>query len=193
MPYSKGDLVEDFTQGRTYAREILDPDGDVICHVIEDKDAEKLNPGNTAADGLLSHLNRGSVMSKIASLNERPAEEEAVTRQTETFLKSVQAILKSKGFVRVDARLQSAMFHWEFIKGDRVIFITGWHGTGKRGTSRWYGNLKAILSISDNKAYQGTKTAAWKRDKVFDLDVLEGTVADHTKLLIEAANYIVKA
>lgn len=57
--YRKGDLVEDFTVGRTYAREILDPDGDVICHVIEDRDAEKNNPGNTAADGLLSHLNRG--------------------------------------------------------------------------------------------------------------------------------------
>lgn len=57
--YTKGDLVSDLTEGRIYAREILDPDGDVICHVIEDRDAEKLTPGNTAADGLLSHLNRG--------------------------------------------------------------------------------------------------------------------------------------
>ena len=56
--YTKGDLVEDFTEGRTYAREILDADGDVICHVIEDRDAEKLTPGNTAADALLTHLNR---------------------------------------------------------------------------------------------------------------------------------------
>jgi hypothetical protein len=38
--YRKGDLVEDFTVDRTYAREILDP-------------------GNTAADALLTHLNRG--------------------------------------------------------------------------------------------------------------------------------------
>jgi len=57
--YTKGDLVEDYTEGRTYAREILDPDGDLICHVIEDRDAEKNCPGNTAADNLLSHLNRG--------------------------------------------------------------------------------------------------------------------------------------
>jgi hypothetical protein len=57
--YTKGDLVEDFTVGRTYAREILDPNGVVICHVIEDRDAEKLEPGNTAADALLTHLNRG--------------------------------------------------------------------------------------------------------------------------------------
>lgn len=56
--YTKGDLVEDFTTGRTYAREILDPCGDVICYLIEDRDAEKNCPGNTAADQLLSHLNR---------------------------------------------------------------------------------------------------------------------------------------
>jgi len=56
--YRKGDLVEDFTEGRTYAREILDPQGDVICYVIEDRDSEKNCPGNTAADALLSHLNR---------------------------------------------------------------------------------------------------------------------------------------
>ena len=57
--YTKGDLVEDYTSGSTYAREILDADGDVICHVIEDVNAEKLYPGNTPADNLLSHLNKG--------------------------------------------------------------------------------------------------------------------------------------
>ncbi len=56
--YSKGDLVEDFTSGSIYAREILDPDGVVICHLVEDVNAEKLTPGNTAADALISHLNR---------------------------------------------------------------------------------------------------------------------------------------
>ena len=56
--YTKGDLVDDYTSGRTYAREILDSDGDVICHIIEDRDEEKNNPGNTQADALLSHLNR---------------------------------------------------------------------------------------------------------------------------------------
>ena len=56
--YTKGDLNEDFTEGRTYAREILDPDGIVICHVIEDRDDEKNYPGRTEADALLSHLNR---------------------------------------------------------------------------------------------------------------------------------------
>ena len=39
-------------------REILDPDGDVICRVLEGKDEEKTHPGNTSSDVLLSHLNR---------------------------------------------------------------------------------------------------------------------------------------
>ncbi len=56
--YTKGDLVEDYTSGSVYAREILDQDGSVICYVIEHRDDEKNDPGNTAADILLSHLNR---------------------------------------------------------------------------------------------------------------------------------------
>lgn len=56
--YRKGDLSEDYTSGRTYAREILDQNGDVICHVIEDGNDERDYPGATAADALLMHLNR---------------------------------------------------------------------------------------------------------------------------------------
>lgn len=33
--YKAGGLIEDYTSGQVYAREILDPDGDVICYVIE--------------------------------------------------------------------------------------------------------------------------------------------------------------
>lgn len=57
--YKKGDLVVDLTDGHIYAREILDPDDIVICYVVEYRDEGKNNPGNTAADHLLSHLNRG--------------------------------------------------------------------------------------------------------------------------------------
>jgi hypothetical protein len=53
--YTKGDLMEDFTSGAVYAREILDPDGVVIAYVIEHSWEKE---GLTAADALLSHLNR---------------------------------------------------------------------------------------------------------------------------------------
>jgi hypothetical protein len=49
--YTLGDLV-DYTSGSIYAREILDPNGGVICYVIEAY-------GNSEpALALLSHLNR---------------------------------------------------------------------------------------------------------------------------------------
>lgn len=50
--YTKGDLVEDYTSGQVYAREILSPDGDIICYVIEP------NNDSNYVDALLSHLNR---------------------------------------------------------------------------------------------------------------------------------------
>lgn len=45
--YTRGDLCGDFTSGSTYLCEILGPDGDVICYVLEGQ-----------VDALLSHLNR---------------------------------------------------------------------------------------------------------------------------------------
>jgi hypothetical protein len=50
--YTAGELVFDYTSNGILAREILDPDGDVICHVIEAYG----NPSSTNA--LLSHLNK---------------------------------------------------------------------------------------------------------------------------------------
>lgn len=127
---------------------------------------------------------------KISTLEEHPQLEAEVSRKTEIFLKGIQAVLKGKGFTRTDARLQSAMFHWEFQRGDRKLCITGWHGTGKRGTSRWYGDLKALLSFYDNKAYVDTAMARWKRDEIFKLDVLKGTVEQHHKLLNDTLDYV---
>lgn len=50
--YSLGELSEDYTSGSTYAREILDPQGRVICHVIE------ANGYDQPAKDLINHLNR---------------------------------------------------------------------------------------------------------------------------------------
>lgn len=131
-------------------------------------------------------------MSKIVTLSERPSEERAVTAQTEVFLRAIQQVLKAKGFKRVDARNRSAMFEWTFQRDDRILNLNGWHGTGQRGTCRWFGDLKAILSLYDNAAYLGTDKARWKRDKKFDLDVIDGTVEQHTKLLHDVTLYIGK-
>jgi hypothetical protein len=56
--YKAGELVEDYTEGSTYAREILDPQGNVICYTIEtDCKYRKYQPSE-ATQSLLSHLNK---------------------------------------------------------------------------------------------------------------------------------------
>lgn len=50
--YTAGDLIEDYTWGKTYSREIIDPEGNVICYVIED------NGNDSGTQALLSHLNK---------------------------------------------------------------------------------------------------------------------------------------
>jgi len=56
--YKAGDLVEDYTEGGTYAREILDPQGEVICLVIETDCKHRGYEPSEATQALLSHLNK---------------------------------------------------------------------------------------------------------------------------------------
>jgi len=69
--------------------------------------------------------------------------------KVDTFLASVHRILKAKGFT-YKRSLQSALYHAEFTCINRRISISGWHGTGKRGTSRWYGEGKTFFSLYDS-------------------------------------------
>lgn len=124
---------------------------------------------------------------KITDLVDNKRAESEVTAQTEVALKIFQRILKSKGYTRTKARTVSAMFEWTFEQGARRIVLSGWHGTGTRGTSRWYGDLKAVLSLFDNIKNPNTK---WKSDKMFDLDTIDGTVQDHTTMLSSIQDYL---
>lgn len=109
---------------------------------------------------------------------------------TADFLKWLQAQLKSRGWTRTEAATRSAMYHWTFEKGERRITIDGWHGTGKRGTSRWYGDLKSVFSFYDNQA----DGRVWPKDgrmrMIFDFNCIDGTVAEHAEHLEAIRGYI---
>lgn len=73
--------------------------------------------------------------------------------QVDTFRKTFHSIMKSKGYER-KAALQSALYHWDYTQGSwapgkRRIAITGWHGTGRRGTNRWWGDAKTFFNMYD--------------------------------------------
>ena len=51
--YTLGDIILDFTSNGVFSREILTPNGEVLCHVIEAY-------GDSApAEALIANLNRG--------------------------------------------------------------------------------------------------------------------------------------
>lgn len=132
-------------------------------------------------------------MTKLSTLLDNNREAAGVSAQTEGFLKDAQWILKQRGFTRTDARKTSALFNWTFERGDRKIHLSGWHGTGKRGTNRWYGDLKALLDVHDNVDYIGTDKARYSFKGIFSISSNYGTVAEHTKMLQDALDYFEKA
>lgn len=115
---------------------------------------------------------------------------QAFSDTTAEFLKWLQVTLKARGWVRTDARLQSALYNWTFQKGERQINITGWHGTGKRGTSRWYGDLKTLFTLYDNRSPARPDPADHRMREVFDLSCIDGTVEEHAQQLAAIRAYI---
>ena len=132
-------------------------------------------------------------MTKLSDLEELPGArivKQDFSQKTAEFLTWMQQALKARGWVRTDARNQSALYNWTFEKGERKINIIGWHGTGKRGTSRWYGDLKTLFTLYDNQV----DGKVWPNDKrmrqVFDLNCIDGTVAQHAEHLEAIRSYI---
>jgi len=71
----------------------------------------------------------------------------AFNKPTEETYKRIKALLKANGY-KYRRSLASALEEMEFSKeGMPDITLCGWHGTGKRGTNRWYGDVKCCLSL----------------------------------------------
>lgn len=64
------------------------------------------------------------------------------------FLADITKTLKAKGFTR-EKSLESSLYHYRFYNEARNfrIDIDGWHGTGKQGTSRFYGAAKTFQTL----------------------------------------------
>ncbi len=66
--------------------------------------------------------------------------------KVDAFRKTVHALLKSAGWVR-EVGIQSALYHWEWKRGNQCISMYGWHGTGKKGTCRYWGSSKSFFNL----------------------------------------------
>ena len=126
-----------------------------------------------------------------ADLSEQSAEEARLTALCIDLLARIQKMLKAKGYTRTDARLQSAMYQWTFRNGQREIGITGWHGTGKKGTCRWFGDLKSIHTIFDNQpGGVGPRQLYAKQVDSLDFNILDGTVEQYEAHLKAVEQYV---
>jgi hypothetical protein len=111
----------------------------------------------------------------LAPINERVTE----------FQKAFHAHMRAHGYER-KVSTQSALFNWDYVKGNHRITIDGWHGTGRRGTSRFYGAAKSFHSLYDSKV-PGYKA-------VIDVEILGDShaelIAAQDKGMKEALEYI---
>jgi len=88
-------------------------------------------------------------------------ENTASNKPTDVVYASIKALLKANGY-KYKRSLASAIEELEFTKdGKQTITICGWHGGGKKGTNRHFGDVKICLSL-----YIGNKTA-WEFNGVY--------------------------
>jgi hypothetical protein len=80
-----------------------------------------------------------------------PRDQQLLMRgETEIAIAYIHKALKDKGFAYAREIRRSALYHRQYVRGDRSIEISGWHGSGKRGTGRWFGSLKTLLAVYDS-------------------------------------------
>lgn len=86
---------------------------------------------------------------EVALYELRGSRMETLNNAVTAFQKEFHAKMKNMGYERKTST-QSALYNWEYTKGARRITIDGWHGTGKPGTSRFYGACKSFHSLYDS-------------------------------------------
>lgn len=109
-----------------------------------------------------------------------------VSEETAVFLSQFQRVMKSKGFTRTHNSIASALYDMTFTRGKRKISISGWHGTGRPGTNRYFGSLKSFLAMYDNRECM---EEMHRKKRIIDIDSTTGTVEQHTANMRAALLY----
>lgn len=86
-------------------------------------------------------------MSEVSLGDVRGLVLQKLNEETDEFRRALHAILKSKGFERTFAGNRSAMYNWDYKRLTEAVSICGWHGTGKKGTNRWWGDSKTVMNL----------------------------------------------
>lgn len=110
-------------------------------------------------------------------------------QDVQAFIDAAHILLKAKGWKYEGQRLQSALYERNYTKDDFTITIGGWHGGGKRGTSRFYGAGKSFLNLWHRKGFKNDFTID---SKLFDCDTFQEIIDRQAKAMDEALRFITK-
>lgn len=99
------------------------------------------------------------------------------------FRATLNNIMRQKGWAR-EASNQSALIHITFWQCGAVpkrgnplclttrrVEVTGWHGTGTRGTCRWFGDTKTFFAMYDS-GVKGYKPVVESAESILNSDGL---------------------
>lgn len=127
----------------------------------------------------------------IGSLEESKhyALQQTLSEKHGAFLARMHKFLVACGWKRTDDSRQSAMFHKVYTRDQRTIYLTGWHGGGKPGTSRNYGNLKLVFGLGDNQPEGKGPRDLYPKER-FTLDIINGNVGDAEAFLSTVEKYL---
>ena len=114
-----------------------------------------------------------------------------LSQKTTDLLTSVHKFLIASGWKRISDRRLSAMFEKAYERDQRQLVLSGWHGGGKPGTNRNYGDLKLLFGIGDNQPYGKGPREPYAKE-FLSLDIVNGTVDDANHFLIRAKTYILE-
>lgn len=68
-------------------------------------------------------------------------------QDVQAFIDAAHILLKAKGWKYDGQKLTSALYDRTYSKDGFTVVIGGWHGTGKRGTCRWFGACKSFMNL----------------------------------------------
>lgn len=117
------------------------------------------------------------------------AKSKEITEKTSELLTWAHKYLTAAGWIRTVDDRRSAMFQKIYKRGQRHVVLSGWHGGGKPGTSRNYGNTKLLFSIGDNHPGNTGPIEPYPKEQV-SLDIIDGTVESAENFLLLAKGYI---
>lgn len=119
--------------------------------------------------------------------------------KVDAFKKEFNAIMRSKGWAR-GARTASALYTITYWQADAVpkrfqganirrLSISGWHGTGTRGTCRWFGDSKSFFDLYDSASPSHKAVVSTKRDLSDNSMTLLQSCVEQDKAMAAALEY----